>query len=186
MRPFEKWLLIASSAATGITGIVYAWMKYLVESAEPWAVINHPWEPWVLKAHILVAPVMVFAVGLVTVGHIWKHFRNRVEARRMSGLTLMAVLVPMVLSGYLIQAVTGAGWLLALVVAHLVTGGLYLVGLGVHWAVGLRRRNGARKPDVGARQDQPAVERRASASGERHAQDPPPTRPVARARARRR
>lgn len=140
MNPFQKWLLIGSSAGTGLTGIVYAWMKYLLDPAEPWAVINHPWEPWVLKAHILVAPVMVFAVGLIATEHIWKHFRARVRARRISGLTLMAVLVPMVASGYLIQAVTGAPWLTVLVWVHLITGGVYLVGLGIHWAVRGRRR----------------------------------------------
>lgn len=144
MNPFQKWLLIGSSAGTGLTGIVYAWMKYLLEPTQPWAVINHPLEPWVLKAHILVAPVMVFAVGLVAVEHIWKHFRARVRARRRSGLTQMAVLVPMVATGYLIQAVTAAGWLTALIVVHLVTGGVYLLGLGAHWVVGWRRRGAAR------------------------------------------
>lgn len=144
MNPFQRWLLIGSSAATGLTGIVYAWMKYLLESADAWAVINHPWEPWVLKAHILVAPLMVFAIGLIASEHIWKHFRARVRARRISGLTLMAVLVPMVASGYLIQAVTGATWLTVLVWVHLITGGAYLVGLAVHWAVRGQRRNGTR------------------------------------------
>ena len=141
MSPFQKWLLLGSSAATGLTGVVYAWMKYLLEPTEPWAVINHPWEPWMLKAHILVAPVLVFAVGLIATDHIWKHYRLRVRARRRSGLALLWVAVPMVLTGYLIQAVTAAGWLTALVWAHLITGAIYLVALGVHWAV-RGRRNG--------------------------------------------
>lgn len=135
MNAFQKWLLLGSSAATAGTGIAYGWMKYLLVPSEPWAVINHPLEPWMLKAHILVAPVMVFAVGLIAAGHIWTHFRSGLRVRRRTGLTTMAVLVPMTATGYLIQAVTQAGWLQAMVVAHLVTSGLYMVGLGGHWLV---------------------------------------------------
>lgn len=135
MTPFQKWLLLGSSAATTLTGVIYAWMKYLLEPVEPWAVINHPLQPWMLKAHILVAPVLVFALGLVTVDHIWKHYRSRVRPRRRSGLSMMWLVIPMVATGYLIQAVTHAGWLQALVIAHLATGALYALGLAVHWAV---------------------------------------------------
>lgn len=150
MNAFQKWLLLGSSGATALTGIVYGWMKYLLEPSEPWAVINHPLEPWVLKAHILVAPLMVFAVGLITVQHIWKHYRARVRTRRRTGLSAMWVLVPMVASGYLIQAVTHAGWLTALVLAHLVTGGAYVIALAAHWAIGYRRGAAAQKDAAGA------------------------------------
>jgi hypothetical protein len=135
LNGFQKWLLLGSSAATAVTGIAYAWMKYLLAPSEPWAVINHPLEPWMLKAHILVAPVMVFAVGLIATGHIWAHFRSGLRVRRRTGLTAMAVLLPMTLTGYLIQAITHLGWLQAMVIAHLVTGGLYVVGLAGHWLV---------------------------------------------------
>lgn len=132
MSPFQRWLLWGSSLATGVTGLVYWWMKNRMEPVDPWAVINHPLQPWVLKAHILVAPVMVFAVGLIAGEHIWRHWRQGVKAGRRSGLTAMWVFVPMVLSGYLIQAVTHTGWLQALVWTHLATGILYLVGLVGH------------------------------------------------------
>lgn len=135
MNAFQKWLLLGSSAATALTGIVYAWMKYLMTPIEPWAVINHPLQPWMLKAHIVVAPVMVFALGLIATGHIWAHFRSGLSVRRRTGITTMAVLVPMVFTGYLIQAVTHAGWLQAMVLGHLVTSGLYVLGLGGHWLV---------------------------------------------------
>lgn len=143
MTPFQKWLLLGSSAATALTGVVYAWMKYLMTSPEAWSVINHPLEPWMLKAHILVAPVMVFAVGLIATDHVWKHYRTRVRARRRSGLTIMLLLVPMVATGYLIQTITSAGWLQALVIAHLVTGGVYVAGLALHWLIRTPARRAA-------------------------------------------
>lgn len=135
MNPFQRWLVWSSSLLTGVTGLVYWWMKDHMQPVDPWAVINHPLQPWVLKAHILVAPVMVFAVGLITAEHIWKHWRQGVKAGRRSGLAALWVFLPMVLTGYLIQAVTHVAWLEALAWTHLGTGAVYLAGLGAHHRV---------------------------------------------------
>lgn len=145
MNPFQKRLLWSSSLLTGLTGIVYFWMKHFLEPADPWAVINHPLQPWVLKAHIIVAPVMIFAVGLIATEHIWRHFRSSMRLSRRSGLMTMWLLAPMILTGYLIQAVTHRGWLAVIVWTHIVTGVLYLAGLGIHqWVLWRRRRVRAR------------------------------------------
>ncbi len=132
MKPFQRRLLLVSSLLTGLTGLVYWWMKYRMEPMNEWSAINHPLQPWALKAHILVAPVMVFALGLVASDHIWRHLRSAGVPRRRTGLTLTIVLIPMVFSGYLIQAVTHPGWLAALAWVHLVTGSVYLVGILLH------------------------------------------------------
>lgn len=136
MSLFEKWSVLSTSLLTAVTGIVYFWMKYFMESTEPWAVINHPWQPWVLKAHILVAPLLVFAVGSIAVRHIWKHFRSRVAWGRRTGLTTALALAPMVLTGYLIQAVTGEGWLRAIAISHIAVSFVYTVGVAAHaWVI---------------------------------------------------
>jgi len=132
MSRLQRWLLWSSSIATGVTGIIYWWMKHMLEPLEPWAAINHPLQPWILKAHILAAPVLVFAVGLVATEHIWRHLRGPVCAGRRSGLLTTAVFVPMVGTGYLIQAVTGDGWLTALAWGHLAAGASWLVGVTLH------------------------------------------------------
>ena len=147
MSPFQRRLLWSSSLLTGLTGLVWFWMEHALEPAEPWAVINHPLQPWILKAHILVAPVMVFAVGLIAGDHIWRHFRQRVRAGRRSGLLAMAVLAPMILTGYLIQAITHPGWLSAVSWTHVATGALYLVALvGHHRIFRGRGRGKGREP----------------------------------------
>ncbi len=135
MSLFKRWLLWGSSVATGVTGLVYWWMVNRMEPVDPWAAVNHPLQPWVLKAHILVAPALVFAMGLIAGEHIWRHWRQGVRAGRRSGLLSMWLFVPMVVSGYLIQAVTHAGWLEALAWAHLATGTFYLVGFAAHHRV---------------------------------------------------
>lgn len=141
MSPFRKWLLWGSSAATALTGVVYWWMEHMMEPVSEWAVINHPLQPWALKAHILVAPLMVLAIGTIALDHIWKHYRARIRRARASGLFTMWLIVPMILSGYLIQTVTHVGWLTALVWVHVGTGVLYSLGLLAHtWALRRRRR----------------------------------------------
>jgi len=132
VNAFEKWSLWITSALTGLTGVAYFWTKYLVEAQDPFAVVNHPLQPFFLKAHILVSPLLLVALGMILVRHVWKHYRLGVVWARKSGLTTFGVLVPMVVTGYLIQAVTGQGWLQAVVVAHLVTGFGYLAFLGLH------------------------------------------------------
>jgi hypothetical protein len=117
-------------------------MDAYLEPMNEWSVINHPLQPWVLKVHIIVAPLLVFAVGLIAIEHIWRHFRTRRRSGRRSGLTTMWVVVPMILSGYLIQTVTSEGWLAVWAWAHIVTGTVYLGGVGIHLLV-LRNRRGA-------------------------------------------
>lgn len=132
MSRFEKWSVLSTSLLTSLTGLIYLWMKYFMESTEPWAVVNHPLQPLVLKAHILVAPLLVFALGFIAVRHIWRHFRIGVALGRRSGLTTAVSLAPMVLTGYFIQAVTHESWLLAIAIAHIVVGLIYSLGLAVH------------------------------------------------------
>jgi hypothetical protein len=129
---FERIMLWGSSLAVGVSGIVYAWMKYFMTSPDPYAVVHHPWQPFVLKLHIVSAPVLVFAVGLVFTRHIWKQWRSGLAAGRASGLSIVLTVVPMVLSGYLIQTVTQENWLFWLVAVHLTTGAAYLVGFTTH------------------------------------------------------
>ena len=138
MKPFQKWLLWTSSLVAGGTGIVFWWMDHMMEPVSEWAVINHPLQAWILKAHILSAPVLLFAVGLVAADHIWKHFRNAVRRGRRTGVSTMWVVGPMVATGYLIQAVTHTGWLAFLAWSHLALGVFYVLALLLH-QVALRR-----------------------------------------------
>ncbi len=136
MSPVERWTVWISAVATGLTGLGFMWAKYLVAPTEAWAVINHPLEPWFLKLHILIAPVFVFAVGLIVTRHIVPQIRNKkVDRGRRSGLVMVWMLAPMVGSGYLLQVVTLPIIVTALVVLHIGTGALFLVGLVGHGAV---------------------------------------------------
>lgn len=135
MTRFEKWSVLSTAAATGATGLAYLWVKYGMEPSEPWAVINHPAQPWLLKSHILVAPLLVFAVGMIALRHIWRHYRSGMLWGRRSGIVTGLSLVPMVMTGYLIQGITHELWLPVVAWVHIGTSIVFVVGVAVHAVV---------------------------------------------------
>jgi uncharacterized membrane protein YidH (DUF202 family) len=132
---FERWSVWITTALVTVTGIALGWMEYLLEPVDPWAVVHHPLQPLVLKLHIVTAPLLVFAIGMIAIRHVWRHFRSGTPRGRVSGVTAALSAVPMVVSGYLVQVITDAGWLLAVALGHLALGVLYVGGLLVHQAV---------------------------------------------------
>ena len=144
MTAFERWSVWSTSLATAVTGFVYLWMKYFMTPVDPWSVIKSPLQPWVLKSNILVAPLLVFSVGLVALKHIWRHFRSARRTARRTGITTALVLGPMVISGYLIQSVTADGALRVVAITHIVTGCVYAAGLLAHQLVVRRSLSGSR------------------------------------------
>jgi len=162
VTPFERAMLWGSSLLVGVSGIVIAVMKYAMTSEDPYAIVNHPLQPVMLKVHIVSAPLLVFAIGIVFVKHIWEQWRSGLVRGRLSGSWTLWTFGPMVFSGYLIQALTHRGWLLAMVVVHLVTGGAFLVGfMGHQLAIWLWMKSRGKRR-IGARLAPAAVEIEAS------------------------
>ncbi len=140
MTAFERWSVWTTSVATFVTGVVYLWMKYLLVSDDPFAVVNHPWQPMMLKLHILVAPLLVFSIGLVALRHVWRHVQSGMREGRRTGLVTLVALGPMILTGYLIQAITHESLLRAMALSHIGLGLLYGGGLLLHqFAAGGKR-----------------------------------------------
>jgi hypothetical protein len=132
VTPFERWAVWSTSVATFVTGVIYLGMKYLMVSDDPLAVVNHPWQPAVLKLHILVAPLLVFSIGLVALRHVWRHLQSKTKDGRRSGLLTVLVLGPMIASGYLIQTMAEEGWLRTMAIVHIGLGLVYGVALLAH------------------------------------------------------
>jgi hypothetical protein len=138
----EAWSVHGATALVGGTGLVYAFLRYVSTPVDPYAVVNHPWQPALQHLHIWVAPLLVFGAGLIWRKHIWGHFRNGVRSGRRSGLALLVSLAPMVLSGYLIQTAVQPAWRTAWVAIHLATSALWMLGYGGHVVAQLRRARG--------------------------------------------
>jgi len=138
MPRWEAWSVHLSTLLVGGTGVVYAWMRYLLPATDPYSAVAHPLQPQVQHLHVLAAPLLVFATGLIWRNHVWSHWRNGVPRRRRSGLALLLSVAPMVVSGYLLQIAVGDAWRQAWVVVHLTASVLFLAGYAGHAVVAVR------------------------------------------------
>lgn len=129
-----------SVALTAITGVVFAWMKYAMKSDDPFAVVNHPLQPWMLSAHVVIAPLAVFAFGWIFGNHIAPGFSNRNARKRPSGASAMWMIAPMIVSGYLMQVSTADALRQAMAVAHWISSAAFVLAYIAHVFI---RRGGA-------------------------------------------
>ncbi len=139
MTRFEAWTTHTGTLLVGGTGLAYAWMRYLMHPADPFAVVNHPLQPFVQHLHILVAPLLVFAAGVMWHQHAWGVLAARREApppqRRLPAAH------PGAHGGLGISAADrrrrrlAADW----AIVHLATSGLWLLGYLAHQLPVLRK-----------------------------------------------
>jgi hypothetical protein len=121
-----------SAALVAITGAVYAVMKYFMTPDDEFAVANHPLQPHMLSAHVVTAPLLVFALGWLFANHIWPKFVFKEPRNRLSGIGAMALIAPMTLSGYLLEIATNETLRQAMAIAHWLTSALFVVAYVVH------------------------------------------------------
>jgi hypothetical protein len=124
-------LLNVAVALMALTGVAFAVMKYWMKSDDPFAVVNHPWQPHALSAHVLFAPLAVFAFGWTFASHILPALAKGAP-NRASGICTIVLIVLMVASGYLMQISAGDATRRALAVAHWISSGLFVVGYVAH------------------------------------------------------
>ena len=125
------WLHLAA-ALTTITGIVFAVMKYFMTATDEFSVINHPLQPHMLSAHVVVAPILLFVFGWTFSNHIWPKFRFGDDRSRKTGLAAMWLIAPMTLSAYLLQIATHEALQKAMAIAHWITSGVFVVAYVIH------------------------------------------------------
>ena len=144
MKDWEAWTIRVGFFLVSASGIVYAVMKYFLAGSNPDSRLGHPWQPAILAAHVLAAPVAVFAMGLLLRGHALPRLLRGEREGRKTGLSLTAAGIPLVFSGYLVQVFTnetlrkGTGWL------HAALGLLFALAFAMHMPAGASR---SRPPD---------------------------------------
>jgi hypothetical protein len=135
MTRWEAWVIRAGFGLASISGVLYGMAKYLLANPDPDSRVGHPWQPALLAAHVLAAPVAVFAMGLLLRGHALPRIRKGEREGRATGLLLFGIGLPMVFSGYLVQVFTGewarkaTGWL------HAATGAVFALAFALHMLV---------------------------------------------------
>lgn len=129
------WLHLAVVLTT-ITGAVFAWMKYFMKSGDEFAVANHPLQPHMLAIHVVVAPLLLFLLGWTFSNHIVPKYRFGNGKNRRTGIASSALIIPMVLSAYLLQISTNEALREAMAWAHWISSGLFLLAYLIHWING--------------------------------------------------
>lgn len=127
------------------TGLWYGWMQYLCQPETEFAVMNHPWQPHLQHAHILVAPFLVAVAGHFWVRHAWLSWKFKVQEGRKTGASMMWMLIPMILSGYCIQVSVEPATRLVWVWVHGISSIVWLVAYFGHTVIHLyaRRKSSA-------------------------------------------
>ena len=132
MTPRQARFAPLSSLLVGVSGIALFVLKDLVVIEGEFGPESHYLEDDVQAAHILTAPALVFACALIWQDHVWTKFKSGARARRRTGLLLLSLLAPMILSGYLLQVSYNEPWREIWRVTHLVSSLVWLVAYGVH------------------------------------------------------
>ncbi len=135
---WERWLFNALHVVVGATGVAYFWMKYLLETDDPFAIVNHPWEPTTLAAHVIAAPVFIALFGMVFRSHTLRKILSLKAANRRSGWTSLISFSAMALTGYLIQVVTSPLLISVAIWTHVATSIVFILGYTSHCVIGWR------------------------------------------------
>lgn len=125
------WLHL-TVALTTLTGAVFAVMKYWLESTDEFSVVNHPWQPHMLSAHVVVAPIVLFVLGWTFSNHMLPKYRFGNGKNRKSGVGAMLLIAPMTLSAYLLQISVDESLRQAMAIAHWVSSGVFVVAYVAH------------------------------------------------------
>jgi hypothetical protein len=117
---------------TTATGVVFACMKYFLKPADEFAVVNHPLQPWMLSSHVVVAPLLVFALGWIFGDHILPKMQMKSAPARRSGVWSAILIAPMVVSGYLLQVSTSDTMRTSMAASHWIASALFVGGYVAH------------------------------------------------------
>lgn len=149
MNPLERWSLHLAALLTAGTGVMDGLLRWFGQRAGEFGPEPHPWLPAAQHLHVLTAPLLVFALGVMVKGHLQARLRKGPEGRR-TGLGAALLIAPMVLSGYGIQVVTEPAWRTGLAWAHGLSAGLFLLAYLGHLAIRVKPSEAESKGTVTA------------------------------------
>ena len=151
MKPWERWSFGLLTLVVSITGVAYCWMKYFMVTDDPFAVVNHPWQPGMLAIHIVASPWLLLVFGILMNSHIMRKLRVSGMPNRKTGYLSLGTFFTMAASGYLLQVVTGDRVLPVLVAVHVASGVIFSGAYFSHLVIGLRlSRSQAVRPQTQA------------------------------------
>ena len=138
MKPWERWTFNVLALAVAATGFAYFWMKYVLETHDPFAVVNHSWQAAMLNLHVIASPAFILMFGIILNSHVMKKLRAARLPNRRSGFVSLGTFATMVLSGYLLQVSANEQWLQVLVALHVGSGVIFSFVYAAHLVISVR------------------------------------------------
>jgi hypothetical protein len=139
MSPLERWSLHVAALATGATGLLDGGLRWFGQRRGEFGPEPNPWLGLAQHLHVLVAPLLVFTLGIMVRGHLRVRLRGGTGGRA-TGLALAAFIAPMVVSGYAVQVAVNPAWRTACSWAHGLSASLFLLAYLGHLAVSLLQK----------------------------------------------
>ncbi|MDH3215173.1 MAG: hypothetical protein OEN01_02645 [Candidatus Krumholzibacteria bacterium] len=128
--------LAISAGLAATTGVALVFLRYIMPSQDPFSAYPHPSWSWILMAHVFATPFFFFFVGGLWWHHALSHWRS--GNPRLSGVLVVASIVLLGLSGYLLYFVGAEFWLQFWRVCHATVGVLGIAIYTLHMILGLR------------------------------------------------
>lgn len=125
----------ASTILSTLSGVGFFIFKYLFTNDDPFSAINHPWQPWMLRAHVLSAPVFIFIMGIVVYSHVMPRYQSKTSCGRKTGISNLVFLLVLGISGYLLPVFSSKSWHDSTAWLHIGLGFLFAACLASHLIV---------------------------------------------------
>jgi hypothetical protein len=133
VKTIERWALRLGFLLATATGLAYGYLRYFLQRSGDFGPEPHPWQSVAQHAHVLAAPLLLFALGIATRGHVQGMLQHGVTRGRRTGLLMAWLGAPLVLGGYAIQVVTGAGLRAWLGWIHAAISVVFVFAFTWHW-----------------------------------------------------
>lgn len=140
MTWWERWGFNTFHVVVGVTGFVYFYMKYMMTTDDPFAIVNHPWQSSMLSIHVFTAPFFIAFFGMLFRSHSFRKILSANPANRRTGWTSLISFSVMAVSAYAIQMATTPTSINAAVWVHIVASTLFVAGYAIHLVIGYRLR----------------------------------------------
>lgn len=116
-----------------ITGVGTWVLKTFFTGIDLFGPTQHPWLTYFKGAHLIFAPILLMAFGMIFEKHILKYLHLKNSKKRASGLSSLVTITLLVLSGQSLLVISEQNLLEWIGVIHLVAGILFLSAFLVHF-----------------------------------------------------
>ena len=140
MKTFEKYWFLSSFAILFVSGLAFLYLRdFAPRPEDAFSVISSPWQTWMLKLHVLIAPVFIFWTGWISITHTVTKLKRRAKRGKGTGLINIGLLFVAIMSGYVVQVITNELGLIITSNIHLYVSSICFLFVLVHQVVSKKK-----------------------------------------------